>query len=97
MDRGQVIASGSPRELIGAHLEPQVVEVFGDDAEAWANAHGASLSERCERMGDTTFCYARNAGPLLQDLEGRPELRYLHRPANLEDLFLRLTGRDLRD
>ena len=97
MDRGRVIASGSPRELIGAHIEPQVVEVFGDGAEAWANAHGASLSERCEKTGDTTFCYARNVGPLLQDLEARPELRYLHRPANLEDIFLRLTGRDLRD
>jgi len=97
MDRGQVIASGSPRELIGAHIEPQVVEVFGDGAEAWAGAHGASLSERCEKTGDTTFCYARNVGPLLQDLESRPELRYLHRPANLEDVFLRLTGRDLRD
>ena len=97
MDRGQVIAGGSPRELISEHIEPQVVEVFGDGAEAWANAHGASLSERCEKTGDTTFCYARNAGPLLQDLERRPELRYLHRPANLEDVFLRLTGRDLRD
>jgi lipooligosaccharide transport system ATP-binding protein len=27
----------------------------------------------------------------------RPELRYLHRPANLEDVFLKLTGRELRD
>jgi len=97
MDRGQVIAGGSPRGLIGAHIEPQVVEVFGDGAEAWAKAHGAGLSERCEKAGDTTFCYARNVGPLLQDLEARPELRYLHRPANLEDVFLRLTGRDLRD
>ena len=97
MDRGRVIAGGSPRELIGEHIEPQVVEVFGDGAEAWADAHGASLSERCEKTGDTTFCYARNVGPLLQDLERRPELRYLHRPSNLEDVFLRLTGRDLRD
>src|SRR3990172_8520985 len=40
MDRGQVIASGSPRELIGAHIEPQVVEVFGDGAEAWAREFG---------------------------------------------------------
>ncbi|MGN2393334.1 nodulation factor ABC transporter ATP-binding protein NodI, partial [Pelomicrobium sp. G1] len=31
------------------------------------------------------------------DLEGRPGLRYLHRPANLEDVFLKLTGRDIRD
>ena len=30
-------------------------------------------------------------------LRGQAELAYLHRPANLEDLFLKLTGRDLRD
>jgi len=97
MDRGRMIAEGSPRELVAAHIEPQVVEAFGDGAVAWANAHGARLSERCEKTGETVFCYARNVEPLLHDLEQRPELRYLHRPANLEDVFLRLTGRDLRD
>ncbi len=97
MDHGRIMASGTPRELIHAHIEPQVVEVFGDGAEAWANAHGAKLAERCEQTGETVFCYARNVEPLLRDLEQRAELRYLHRPANLEDVFLRLTGRDLRD
>jgi lipooligosaccharide transport system ATP-binding protein len=97
MDRGRMIAGGSPRELVATHIEPQVVEAFGDGAEAWANSHGARLSERCEQTGETVFCYARNVEPLLHDLEQRPELRYLHRPANLEDVFLRLTGRDLRD
>ena len=97
MDRGRMIANGSPRELVAKHIEPQVVEAYGDGAEAWADAHGAGLSERCEKTGETVFCYARNVDPLLHDLEQRPELRYLHRPANLEDVFLRLTGRDLRD
>ena len=97
IDRGRMIAGGSPRELIAAHIEPQVVEVFGDGVQAWANAHGASLSERCEKTGETVFCYARDVEPLMRDLERRPELRYLRRPANLEDVFLRLTGRDLRD
>ena len=97
MDRGRMIAGGSPRELVTAHIEPQVIEVFGDGAEAWASAFGARLSERCEKTGETVFCYARNVEPLLHDLEQRPELRYLHRSANLEDVFLRLTGRDLRD
>jgi len=97
IDCGRMIAGGSPRELIAAHIEPQVVEVFGDGVQAWANAHGASLSERCEKTGETVFCYARDVEPLMRDLERRPELRYLHRPANLEDVFLRLTGRDLRD
>jgi lipooligosaccharide transport system ATP-binding protein len=30
-------------------------------------------------------------------LDRETGLRYLHRPANLEDLFLKLTGRELRD
>ena len=97
MDHGRIMASGTPRELIGAHIEPQVVEVFGDGAEAWAAAHGGKLCERCEQTGETVFCYAHNVEPLLHNLEQMPELRYLHRPANLEDVFLRLTGRDLRD
>ena len=97
MDHGRIMASGTPRELILAHIEPQVVEVFGDGAEAWAREGGAKIAERCEQTGETVFCYAHHAEPLLRDLEQRPELRYLHRPANLEDVFLRLTGRDLRD
>ncbi len=97
MDHGRMIVTGSPRDLVSAHIEPQVVEVFGDGAQAWVEAHGRALSERCETTGETIFCYARNAEPLLRDLEERHELRYLHRPANLEDVFLRLTGRDLRD
>ena len=97
MDHGCIMAIGTPRELVTAHIEPQVVEVFGDGAEAWATGHGGALCERCEQTGETVFCYARNVEPLLHNLEQRPELRYLHRPANLEDVFLRLTGRDLRD
>jgi len=97
MDHGRIMASGTPRELVAAHIEPQVVEVFGDGAESWAGEHGTALCERCEQTGETVFCYTHKADPLLHDLEQRPELRYLHRPANLEDVFLRLTGRDLRD
>ena len=81
----------------GWAFEPQVVEVFGDGAEAWAGERGSALCERCEQTGETVFCYARNVEPLLHSLEQCPELRYLHRPANLEDVVLRLTGRDLRD
>jgi lipooligosaccharide transport system ATP-binding protein len=97
MDHGRIMALGTPRDLVAAHIEPQVIEVFGDGAEAWAVEHGSALCERCEQTGETVFCYAHNVEPLLHNLEQRPELRYLHRPANLEDVFLRLTGRDLRD
>jgi lipooligosaccharide transport system ATP-binding protein len=97
MDQGRMVAEGSPRALIQAHIEPDVVEVFGDGAAAWGEAQGRRLSERFEQAGETVFCYTRDARPLLAALEGCPQLRSLHRPANLEDVFLKLTGRDLRD
>ena len=43
------------------------------------------------------FVYAADVAPVLADLHGRSDLSYLHRPASLEDVFLKLTGRDLRD
>jgi lipooligosaccharide transport system ATP-binding protein len=97
MDGGRFITSGSPRELIARHIEPEVVEVYGEGVDAWADAHGARLAERCERAGETVFCYTHDAEPLIATLQGRNGLRYLHRPADLEDVFLKLTGRELRD
>ncbi|MNC84974.1 hypothetical protein D3C83_05440 [compost metagenome] len=71
--------------------------MYGDGAERWARESGQSLAQRCEKAGETMFCYARDAAPLVQNLEQQEELRYLHRHANLEDVFLKLTGRELRD
>ena len=97
MDRGRIIAQGTPRELIERHIEPQVVEVYGDGAESWARSRGEALAQRCEKAGETIFCYAGNATALVHELDQQKTLRYLHRPANLEDVFLKLTGRELRD
>ena len=96
MDHGRVIAAGSPRALISGHIEPQVIEVHGRGAGAWAE-RARALAPRVERVGDTVFCYAERVESLLKSLEGQSELAYLHRRASLEDVFLKLTGRDLRD
>ena len=100
MDHGRIISIGTPRELIAANIEPEVVEVYGDGAGDWAAATGGNLAERCETHGETVFCYARDAHALVADLAhhgAQTNLRYLHRRANLEDVFLKLTGRELRD
>ena len=97
IDHGTLIASDTPRALIAAHVEPEVIEIYGDDAKAWANAHGRGLSTRLEMAGETAFCYATDPQPLLAALAHAHGVRYLHRPANLEDLFIKLTGRELRD
>jgi lipooligosaccharide transport system ATP-binding protein len=97
IDHGRMIASDSPRALIATHVEPEVIEVYGDEARTWATTRGRQLADRLELAGETAFCYARDAAPLLADLAHAPGVRYLHRPANLEDLFIKLTGRELRD
>ncbi|HEV8255789.1 MAG TPA: ATP-binding cassette domain-containing protein [Casimicrobiaceae bacterium] len=97
IDHGRMIASDSPRALIATHVEPEVIEVYGDEARTWATTRGRQLADRLELAGETAFCYAHDAAPLLADLAHAPGVRYLHRPANLEDLFIKLTGRELRD
>jgi lipooligosaccharide transport system ATP-binding protein len=97
IDQGTLIASDTPRALIATHVEPDVIEVYGDEAKAWARANGAALATRVEQAGETAFCYAADAQPLLAALAHAQGVRYLHRPANLEDLFIKLTGRELRD
>ena len=97
MDNGKLISQGSPRELIEQNIEPQVVEVFGETSGQWANEHAAQYAQRFEVSGESVFCYVRDAQPLVAHLQAQSELRYLHRPANLEDVFLKLTGREMRE
>ena len=97
MDSGRIISEGSPRELIARNIESQVVEVYGEPAALWANEHAAHYAARHEVSGETAFCYVNDAQPLLTHLQAQNGLRYLHRPANLEDVFLKLTGREMRE
>jgi lipooligosaccharide transport system ATP-binding protein len=97
LDHGKKIAEGKPRDLIAQHLEPDVVEVFGNGAQALVDGPLRSMASRVEVSGETVFFYTSNAGALLQALGAHPQLRTLHRPANLEDLFLKLTGRQIRE
>jgi lipooligosaccharide transport system ATP-binding protein len=97
MDQGRRLAEGAPHALIAEHIEPEVVEVYGEGVEAWYAQHAKALSARAELHGETAFCYVRGAGPVVESLAGFPALRFLHRPANLEDLFLKLTGREMRE
>jgi lipooligosaccharide transport system ATP-binding protein len=48
-------------------------------------------------MGTSLYCYTREPAQLLERLKDEPGLTFLHRPAGLEDVFLKLTGRELRD
>src|SRR3990170_4660445 len=89
MDRGRIISEGSPRELIEQHIEPEVVEVYGEGVAEWGTRAARDSASRVEQSGETVFCYATDARPVLARLETERGLRYLHRPANLEDVFMK--------
>ncbi len=96
IDHGQILAQGSPRELIQTHVEPEVLELHGRSDTVRGILHGLHDC-RIETVGDTLYCYAKDVKSITHRLEDHPELSFLHRPATLEDVFLKITGRDLRD
>ncbi len=97
LDHGKKMTEGTPRQLIADNLEPDVVEVYGAGALALLDSPLKALAARTEVSGETVFFYTQNSKSLLAALNDYPQLRTLHRPANLEDLFLKLTGRQIRE
>ncbi len=96
MDHGNILDQGSPRALVRRHVEPEVVEIRG--AAPLADRLIKRLGEcRTETVGDTVYCYTHDARPVVERIEAMDSLVFLHRPANLEDVFLKLTGRELKD
>ncbi len=97
LDHGIGLDEGAPDALIERHCEPTVFELYGAGVDEAARVL-APLAQRVERSGDTLFAYARDPALLLDALRPlQPGLRVLARAGNLEDVFLRLTGRQLRD
>ncbi|HQS31010.1 MAG: nodulation factor ABC transporter ATP-binding protein NodI [Polaromonas sp. 39-63-203] len=97
LDHGRKMTEGTPRQLIADNLEPDVVEVYGAGALALVDSPLKALAARVEVSGETVFFYTQDSRRLLDALTAYPQLRTLHRPANLEDLFLKLTGRQIRE
>ncbi len=96
LEEGRKIAEGAPHALIESEIGCDVIEIYGADPES-LRAELAPFAERTEISGETLFCYVRDPAQIDQRLKGHSGLRSLHRPANLEDVFLRLTGREMQD
>ncbi len=101
MDHGRVLDQGSPQALIARHVEPWVIEIRHAAAVA---QHYACLDGvgKLEQHGSSLFLYTHDRHHALTRIEAlAPTLVappiLLQRPAGLEDVFLRLTGRDLRE
>jgi len=98
MDSGVVLAQGSPRDMIHAHIEPQVLELYGPELNEWLKHNKAKLPGRVEHVGETTFCYVDQIEQqCIDNFMGIEGIYCSHRRTNLEDVFLHLTGRDLRE
>ncbi len=95
MDHGRILDHGTPRALIKRHVEAEVIEIRSETAK------GLVLEDlpecRVEDLGTSLYCYTHHAAPLIQHLQDSPGVVFMHRPAGLEDVFLTLTGRELRD
>jgi len=96
IDHGEIINSGTPARLVEQLVEPHVIEIQGE-RQALEVLLGDCPGLRLETVGETHYCYTRDLASVMSRLESATQLTYMHRPANLEDVFLRLTGHDLRE
>ena len=94
IDHGRILAEDTPRALVAGEVEPSVIEVRTGTEPLPAEL---TRHARVEAIDGIWHCHASDPGAVLAVLQQYPALEYLHRPANLEDVFLRLTGRELRD
>jgi ABC-2 type transport system ATP-binding protein len=100
MDGGRIIAQGTPRALIREHVAAQVVEVRSDRARLERiEGHARELQLDALRAGDRLSVFVADGRAALESLEGRAgeAIEAFVRPGNLEDVFLNLTGRSLRE
>ncbi|MBF0610552.1 MAG: ATP-binding cassette domain-containing protein [Magnetococcales bacterium] len=97
LDGGKILDLDTPAALVERYVEPEVVEVRSATAEPLEPERFAPLPARLEEVDGTLHCYTRNASEVMALLCEHPGIALVRRPANLEDVFLQLTGRELRD
>ncbi len=100
MDKGRIVAEGSPRDLITQYSTREVVEVrFDSDDHAAYAADLEGVAQRAEVLPDRILLYAVDGDAAAAEVHrrGLPALSTLVRRSTLEDVFLHLTGRTLVD
>ena len=100
MDKGRIVAQGSPRELIERYVTRDVLELrLSDDASESLKERLGALAKHVEILPERLQLHADDGEQVLEQIHalGVPVERALVRRATLEDVFLRLTGRTLVD
>ena len=96
MDHGKILAQGSPRSLIREYTGGHIIEVAEPDEAL--RAFSQEKHDRVEDLGHRLIIYAANGHELYQELCDRfSQKSCILRSATLEDVFLKLTGRELRE
>jgi lipooligosaccharide transport system ATP-binding protein len=98
VDKGRIMAEGSPAALIKQYSTREVLEVrFGSDQNAGAATKLEGVGDRLEVLPDRVLVYADDGEKSLVEVtrRGLQPLTSLVRRSSLEDVFLRLTGRSL--
>ncbi len=101
MDRGRIVAQGTPRDLIAAYSSPEVLELrfpVGEQEQA-AEKLADVPADRTEVLADRVLLYSADGEATLAEVRrrGLEPATTLVRRGTLEDVFLRLTGRRLED
>jgi lipooligosaccharide transport system ATP-binding protein len=96
MHQGKILKEGVPSKLVEDEIGREVVEVriLQEDDDKIIR-HLSLFSCGHERVGDTLYFYCRDGQELMRRLVELDLHNYLNRPASLEDVFLKLTGRSL--
>lgn len=98
MDKGKKMLEGNPRQLLAAHLDGFVMEIYGVGEERLKSGTLPDLpGVRWEYHQETLFVYSGSAERLAHFAEALQIFDYHVRQANLEDLFLQVTGRALNE
>jgi lipooligosaccharide transport system ATP-binding protein len=98
MDEGRKILEGEPQQLLSANLEMYVMEIYGTSGAMLTSAFLNSWPGiRSESYQETLFIYSNDADELSAAAEALHISGYHIRQSNLEDLFLKVTGRGLNE
>lgn len=98
MDKGKIMAEGSPADLIRRYSTKEVVELrFGSDKNAEMASKLVDKCDHIEQLPDRILLYSEDGETLLSDIMsgGAHPITSLVRRTSLEDVFLKLTGRSL--
>ena len=98
MDKGKKILEGPPHQLLSSNLESFVMEIFGGSGESVnISALNDGNGIRYESYQDTWYAYSNFPERLSALAESLNISHYHVRQSNLEDLFLKVTGRGLNE